>query len=468
MAQMDPAQDPTRSIRRRLQILVLRAFATVVLLTVVLMIGSTFLVVSLPLESNPFYQSPGVQAFQTYYQVHGGWDDVLLFSQEPLPAPLRWDELLLLDAGGRVLIDRGQVDTPLVGQPYTAVLGEFRLPLVVDDQPVGALVLGFGAVTHPWRLLLRMLYPLFFVSALLGLLALLIGMLLIRRVVNPLAEVIAAAQAVAAGDLTARVPVHGPHDDLYALSDHFKYMAAELERSDRERRNLLADVTHELRTPLTVLRGRLEGILDGVYPPDDAHIAPALEETYLLERLVDDLRLLALAETRQLRFEPQRFDLGELAGHAAGLFQAQAAEQGLALAVEIEADLPPVCADRQRIEQVIGNLLGNALRYTPAGGQVLLRVALDRSAVLSPPDAGQRVVLSVADSGPGVAPAELSTIFDRFWRGEKSRSRQTGGAGLGLAIARQLVIAQGGGIEARNRTEGGLEVRFWLEAKAAV
>ena len=141
------------------------------------------------------------------------------------------------------------------------------------------------------------------ISILLGILTLIIGLLLMRRMINPLAEVIAAAQAVSQGDLTARVPVRTQNDDLSALSDHFNHMANELERSDNQRRNMLADIAHELRTPITILRGRLEGILDGVYPADEAHIAPALEETYLLERLVEDLRLLALAEANQLRFE---------------------------------------------------------------------------------------------------------------------------------------------------------------------
>ena len=157
------------------------------------------------------------------------------------------------------------------------------------------------------------------------------------------------------------------NDDLTALSIHFNHMADELERSDRQRRNMLADIAHELRTPITILRGRLEGILDGVYAADEAHIAPALEETYLLERLVEDLRLLALAEANQLRFELKPVRLNELAETILGLFSAQAGERNVQLNLDAEPDLPEVMVDPQRFQQVIGNLIDNALRYTPEG-----------------------------------------------------------------------------------------------------
>jgi two-component system OmpR family sensor kinase/two-component system sensor histidine kinase BaeS len=268
-----------------------------------------------------------------------------------------------------------------------------------------------------------------------------------RRFVTPLAEVIGAAGKVAAGDLSSRVSVSGP-DDLRALSDSFNHMAAALELSDRERRDLLADIAHELRTPLTVIRGRLEGVVDGVYPPDEKQIVPALEETYLLERLVDDLRLLTLAETRQLQFEPRDVSLGDLAGHAIGLFAAEADEKHIGLRLENRAPQARVRVDPQRTEQVIGNLIGNALRYVPEEGEVWLEVE----------QSGNTVSLQVNDNGPGVPAGDLPHLFERFWRGEKSRSRASGGAGLGLAITRQLVEAQGGSIAAETLPAGGLRV----------
>jgi signal transduction histidine kinase len=293
--------------------------------------------------------------------------------------------------------------------------------------------------------------PVVALSLPLGALTLLIGFLLAQRFINPLADVIAAARAVADGTLSTRVPVRGP-GDLRALTDSFNHMADALERSDRERRAMLTDIAHELRTPLTVMRGRLEGIVDGVYPADVAHIAPVLEETYTLERLVDDLRTLTLAEARQLHFDLRPVDLGELAERAASLFDAEAQEKRVALAVKIEAGLECVSADPQRLAQVIGNLLSNALRYAPEGGRIELLVRRVTDGV----------ELCVADDGPGVPEADLPRIFDRFWRGDKARTRATGGAGLGLAIARQLVEAQGGALSAHNNSAGGLSVSLVL------
>jgi signal transduction histidine kinase len=249
--------------------------------------------------------------------------------------------------------------------------------------------------------------------------------------------------------------VQGP-DDLRALSDSFNHMADALQHNEQERRNLLADVAHELRTPLTVIRGRLEGILDGVYPADEIHIAPALEETYLLERLVDDLRLLTLAETGQLHFDLKEVDLGDLARCAVEMFDAQAVESQVTLTVQVDVRPSLVMADPQRVEQVTGNLLNNALDFTLPGEKIDLSVeAISES-----------VRVSVSDNGPGVPEADLPHIFDRFWRAEKSRSRAYGGSGLGLAIARQMIEAQGGKMFAENRPEGGLRVGFVLPKAA--
>jgi signal transduction histidine kinase len=248
--------------------------------------------------------------------------------------------------------------------------------------------------------------------------------------------------------------LRGP-DDLRALSDSFNHMADTLDRNDRERREMLADIAHELRTPLTVIRGRLEGILDGVYHADDAHIAQVLEETYLLERLVDDLRLLTLAESRQLHFDLKPVDLGELAERAVSLFEAETAEHDISLSLIVEPGLSLVQADPQRVEQVIGNLLSNAVRYVPDGGRVDVRVANQQGCI----------EFTISDNGPGISEADLPHIFDRFWRGEGSRTRSAGGAGLGLTIARQLIEAQGGSIFARNQLGGGLLAGFNLPVK---
>jgi len=442
------------SIQRRLFLLLLRAFAIVVVIVVISLLILTGIWLSTPSRINPITQTPLITSLETYYLVHGNWDGVHRLFVDHAITPLadlppRWERSLLLDDSGRVVIDRGQTDSSLVGKVYSHQADETQFVLRVNDAPVGTLIVEPNDAPIAWRSALRLLLPVVLLSFFPAILTLVIGMLLMRRVVNPLADVIAAAQSVAAGDLSARVAVRGP-DDLRALSDSFNQMANALERSDCERRNMLADIAHELRTPLTVIRGRLEGIVDGVYLPDDVHIAPILESTYLLERLVEDLRLLTLAETRQLHFEKRPVALAELAQRAADLFEAEAAEKGIVLAVQAQADLPMVTVDPQRIEQVIGNLISNALRYTPSGGRVSI------GGTHTPTSVG----LQVNDTGPGVPEEDLPHIFDRFWRGDKSRSRVAGGAGLGLAIARQLIEAQGGTIRASNLPDGGLQVCF--------
>ena len=390
-------------------------------------------------------------ALQTYYLENGGWQGLTIASDEFLPLPFErndrwWHGLYVLDENGVVLLDEGKNDTLLVGQPLSQDADLRFYPIVVNQGEVGQIAIRadrFGIAGY----FLDMLAPLTLISIFGGLLTIIFGLLLTRRVVYPLAEVIAAAQAVTRGDLSARVQVSGP-TDVRDLTDNFNRMADSLEQNEMQRRNLLADVAHELRTPLTVMRGKLEGILDGIYPPDESHIAPVLEETYLLERLVEDLRLLTLAETRQIHFEIKEVDVDALVGRLIPLFEAQASEKGIILRGETTPDLPTVMADPQRLEQVLGNLVSNALRHVPEGGEII--VAATKT------DSGLRV--SVRDNGPGVPEADISRLFERFWRGEKSRSRNSGGAGLGLAIAKQLIEAQGGAIRAQNRPEGGLDV----------
>jgi signal transduction histidine kinase len=452
-----------RSIRRRLLFLLLRAFAIVVFLTVVLILIVAAAVVARNTGDNPFYRTPTAIILETYYLGHESWQGVQSVLEERTNTSIRtlqpdWQRTILLDAQGRVVLDHGSANTPLVGQVFTLQPNEVREPLIINNVLVGTLVMDRGTMARPIQLILTVIGPTAAISLLLGILTLIIGLLLIQRLINPLSDVIAAAQAVSQGDLTARVPVEARNDDLSALSMHFNHMADELERSDKQRRNLLADIAHELRTPITILRGRLEGILDGVYPADEANIAPALEETYLLERLVEDLRLLALAEANQLRFELKPVKLDDLGDTLMGLFSAQAGEKNVSLHLNAEPNLPEVMVDPQRFQQVVGNLIDNALRYAPAGTAIYLTIKRRNNTI----------ELSVADEGVGIPQAELEHVFDRFWRGEKSRARSTGGAGLGLSIARQLVEAQGGKISARNRSPKGFEVLITLPVKNSV
>lgn len=439
-------------IRRRLFLLLMQAFGMVVVLTVVLLLGLIGLLVAVVSQNDETFRPPLAGLFETYYLAQGSWADVGRLSNLAEGDPnFDWHRVILLDSDNRILLDHGRADSPNIGQPYDLSQHPIHFTLRVNNEMVGTLVFDQRLVLGPLSLLAGLIPTVVFISFFTGLLTLLIGLLLARRVVTPLADVIAAAHTVTTGDFSARVPARGP-GDLRSLSDSFNRMAETLERNDRDRRNWLADIAHELRTPLTVMRGKLEGMVDGVYRADEEHVAPVLAQTYVLERLVDDLHLLTLAEARQLQLDLKPVDLGELAQRAAALFEAEAHERGIGLAVTVEANLPTITADPQRVEQVIGNLVSNALRYIPEHGRVEISARRINASV----------ELAVSDNGPGVPEADLPHLFDRFWRGEKSRARAAGGAGLGLAIARQLIEAQGGALTAANRPEGGLRMAFVL------
>ena len=437
-----------RSIRNRLFLLLLRAFVIAVAFLILFTLIITGVVLAYPSQSNPLYRLPTIARLETFYIARGSWDGVSTIFKNSLDIEAaQWNSSILLDAQNHVVVDHGKPVDPPSSQVYQFTNPSPAIPININGMVVGKLVPGGNVAPSERRFTFRFLQPVILASVILAVFATLIGMLLTRRVVTPLAEVIVAADEIATGHLHTRVRVKGP-DDLRDLSDSFNKMAGAMERNDHERREMLTDIAHELRTPITVLRGRLEGIIDGIYPADEEHIGPALEETYLLERLVDDLRLLTLAESRQLPFERQSINLVDLAQHVINIFQAQAEESKIQLSMqntdaEVIAQLDP-----GRTEQVIGNLVYNALRYVPEGGKVWITVT----------SSGGEISLSISDNGPGVPEADLPFIFNRFWRGDKSRSRGSGGAGLGLAIARQLVEAQGGMIIARNAPEGGLQV----------
>lgn len=457
-------QESINAVRRRLWLLLLKAFGLVVLLLLVLTLSTTLIFLSTKNRYNPYFTNTLDDLLLTYYQGHQNWEGVhILFDdQSSLGSTFlinEWRRIILLDKEGRVVVDQGNIDSPLVGQVYPSNSEKQITRLLVREELIGSIVLEKSIISLPLRFALQSLAPIIPLSIVLGLLTLVTGLLLMRRVVDPLSEVIAAAACVASGDLSTRVALQRRKDDIYALSSSFNRMADSLERSDQQRRAMLADVAHELRTPLSILRGRLEGILDGIYPSDEQHIATVLEEVYLLERLVEDLRLLTLAEAHQLPLELIQFNLPSLAEKTITTFSAESDELEITLNFNRPGELNDqldwiVTGDPQRIEQVIGNLIGNALRYVPGGGLVNIEVSRHTDSIR----------LTVSDNGPGVPETELPFVFDRFWRGEKARTRTSGGAGLGLAIARQLIMSMGGEIGARNREGGGFEVWFDLPA----
>jgi two-component system OmpR family sensor kinase/two-component system sensor histidine kinase BaeS len=452
---MKPASS-IRPIQVRLFILLLRGFSTAVLLTLLFIFVTAAILLGYSSQEGMMDRLPFVTRLETFYTVNGSWDgiDMLLPYLPQDDDEGLWQRSILLDETGKVLIFEGSAIGPMIGGPYASQPNDTRIPIQVKGREVGAFIITGSLYPTIGAIVLGLLSPVFFISIFLAALTIIIGLLLMRRFVTPLSEVIAAARALAAGDLSTRIQVSGP-DDLRVLSDSFNHMADALERSDLERRNMLADIAHELRTPLTVIRGRLEGIVDGVYPADEGHVVPALEETYLLERLVDDLRLLTLAETRQLPFEQRAVDLNDLARRVIDLFRAESEEKGIRISLEADSAPVNIHLDPQRAEQVVSNLVANALRYTPEGGDVWITVKQETAGVF----------LCVSDNGPGVPAEDIPHLFDRFWRGEKSRSRASGGAGLGLAIAKQLVEAQNGSISARNREGGGLEMTIAFQPR---
>lgn len=267
-----------------------------------------------------------------------------------------------------------------------------------------------------------------------GVIALIVGIRIARSVGRPLSELVDAAGRIQAADYSVRVSEPtGGRGELRGLTRAFNDMAARLEAEDSTRRRLLADVSHELRTPLAVIQGNLEALLDGVYPPDEAHIGPILEETRVLERLVDDLRTLSLAESGALPLHREPTDPAVLLEDVAAAHRARADAAKVAITVAAAPGLPPIELDPVRMRQVVSNLVDNAIRVMPDGGAITLSAtAVDGS-----------LEISVADDGPGIPAELLPTVFERFTKSATSR-----GSGLGLSIARAIVTAHGGTIGA--------------------
>jgi signal transduction histidine kinase len=227
-------------------------------------------------------------------------------------------------------------------------------------------------------------------------------------------------------------------------------MAERLQVNDQQRRNMLADVSHELRTPLTVIQGNVEGILDGMYPADEARLQSILEETQVLSRLIEDLRTLALAESGALQLKKESTNLGELIRDTVAGFESQAKEKEISLELDLN-QMEDVNIDPQRIREVLSNLIGNALRYAPRQGVIKIGLAESGSGVQ------KEALLFVQDNGTGIESADLPHIFERFYK-----SSDSGGMGLGLSIAKYLVEAHGGRIWAES--EGGTKISFALPA----
>ncbi len=284
-----------------------------------------------------------------------------------------------------------------------------------------------------------------------GVIAVALAFVLSYRLLRPVKTLTQAASALGRGDLAQRVAIRG-NDEVATLGTTFNTMAASLQQSEQSRRALTADIAHELRTPLAVQRAHLEAIQDGIYPLTLENLKPIEAQNRLLTRLVDDLRTLALADSGQLTLEKTTTDVIALLNGVANRFAPQASERQIVIQCQFDPQAVIVQSDPQRIEQILHNLIDNALRYTPDSGLIWIEMQ-KRS---------QTVQIQVTDSGPGIPAEALPYIFDRFYRADKSRTRAQGGTGLGLSIARKIAQAHGGDLTVANRPQAGAEFTLTL------
>lgn len=386
-----------------------------------------------------------------FYRQNGSWRgvDAALRSQGLLPPPVKPGEtppdpqpFALVDASRVVIIPGGEY------QPGEKVReGTLAKGIGIE---IGGVVVGTVLVTGqtPMRSAIEQkyitsVYQSLLVAALGGAaLALLLGLFLARTLTRPLRGLTAATRAMAGGKLEQQVPVTS-RDEIGELAQSFNQMSADLARANQSRRQMTADIAHDLRNPLTVIGGYLESLQDGKLKPTPERFATMQAEVQHLQHLVDDLRTLSLADAGELRLQIQPVAPGELLERVKAAYQHQADEMGISLAVEPQPGLAEISLDPERMEQVLGNLVSNALRYTPEGGEVRLTAITE---------SGQ-TVLSVQDNGSGISPEVLPQIFERSFRGDPSRSGNE--SGLGLAIARSIVGLHGGIISAESQLGAG-------------
>lgn len=274
--------------------------------------------------------------------------------------------------------------------------------------------------------------------------ALLVGLFVTRRVLRPIQTMATSAELITAGNYGTRIPAVRLGSEFARLERAFNNMAATLAATERTRAEILRDVAHEFRTPLTTVRGYTEAIADGVMPPDAEASRTIEAELARMERLVHDIALVSSAEERHLHLAKERTSAVEILTDAANTAQAAFATKGVTLAVETAENCPSVSVDRDRIQEVLANLLSNALQHTPEGGEVRLTASPQQD----------QVEFVVADTGDGIPASHLPRVFERFYRVGEGRSRQQGGSGIGLAIARALVQAHDGHIRAESAGPG--------------
>jgi signal transduction histidine kinase len=430
-------------------------FAVIILVTV----GTIYLFVSERIATEMEYYediSAGYRSHQIrsslyfFYDEHESWEGVQSVVQDT--ARVSATRIILVAANGTVV---GDSKTELLGMNYTDS-SESPIELTWKKELVGRAYVISDPATEPYVAPFLRLSASINRSLLLGgSLAIIIALILIfflsRRITSPIGVLSKAARRLGRGDLSQRVQLRG-EGEVAALAQAFNSMAADLEHAEQLRRNLVADVAHELRTPLSNIQGYLEAIRDGVMKPDAATILSLNEEVALLSRLVNELQDLSLAEAGELKLVYQAEDITKLVKQAVTPWKPQLATKEISLSFDLPDNLPLVSIDWQRVNQVLHNLLENAVAHTGKGGAITVAAAKQ----------GDWVEVSVSDTGEGIPAEDLPNIFERFFRVDRSRARATGGSGLGLTIARRLVEAHGGKIAVQSKLGKGSRFSFTL------
>jgi two-component system sensor histidine kinase BaeS len=400
-----------------------------------------------------------------YYYVRNGysWDGVNIYIAEIFRQTgahhgsdvTQFEHLAVVDADNHVVAEYGYADNPL--QRTGSIGQDIEVPIVVNGVTVGTLFIRDRGIEALYQIENTVLHSMalatFWGAVITALIALVVGAWMSRRITRPLKQMIQAIGQTAQGDLQTRLEIRS-NDEFGEVARAFNDMTDQLSRTEEARRHLVADVAHELRIPLTVIRGQLELIQEGVKPAEPATLLPIQDEVMRLTRLVQDLHQLSLAEVGKLPLEKKPTNMLRFLERIRDNFQVESEDKQVVIAISsaLAEEDTVVSVDPDRITQVFVNLLGNALRYSPPGSEIAIRLDKDQDFL----------VVSVADMGPGIAEEHIPFIFNRFYRADEDRSRESGGTGIGLAIAKEFVEAHGGRIEVQSTVGKGTCFRVYL------